>query len=248
MTHNPEATETEEPGWNIMAVTDADLYLDVQEKVDDGLLPHDTFLRLGCVGHLEQDDDGESIMRKMLTDLNDNYADTDALHPDTRALFFGELPPALLDWNGPVFEKYTRSQSQMYYRKGNLVDVIERRRQVEGKTIDEPLMDRRLRREISVCRSLAHGVWRALVREAHPEWLDDQNMERYYQPAMNTVSITFDMEPELMRRRIVSVAVLSDELVRSMYERATATGIKGIGKVGLTDIRSMLAEEHPELL
>jgi hypothetical protein len=136
----------------------------------------------------------------------------------------------------------------MYYRKGHLVDVIEERRKHEGKTITEPLRDRRLRNEKSVCRGLAHNVWRALVREARPEWLDERNLEAYYQPAISTNSVVFELDPQLMRRRIVNAAVLSDQLLNGLYDRARSTGIRGIGRVAIVDINSLLTEEHPELL
>jgi hypothetical protein len=244
---DPFDPETEPRGFNILRVTDADIYLGVEQKIKDGILPKDTFLRLASIGHLQEDEDGAILMRRMLAEI-DAPADDRALSEDTRELIFGKLPTALLDWNESDFDDYLRSQAHMYYRKGHLVDIIEERRKREGKTISEPIRDRRLRNEKSVCRGLAHNVWRALVREARPEWLDERNLEAYYQPAIRTNSVVFELDAQLMRRRIVNAAVLSDVILHGLYDRAKSTGIRGIGRVAIVDMGSLLTEEHPELL
>lgn len=247
MTLETMPVETEAEGFNLLSITDREVYYGVKERVYEGELPKDTFLRLGCIGHLQKDETGELIMRQVLHELHNHHNEPQKMNSTTRQLVFGKLPGVLLDWNGSNFVDYLRAQPEMYYRKGDLVEVIRERRLREGSAIDEPLFDTRLRKEISVCRGLAHCVWRGLVREARPEWVDNRNLEAYYQPAISE-SPTFELDQTLMRRRIVSVTVFSDSILNSLYERAGDVGVSGVGRVGLTDLRTLLAEERPELL
>jgi hypothetical protein len=238
--------QAEPAGFNLFSHTHSTLFEEISRKVDEGLLPADTFLRLGCIGHSQKEPDGALTMQQMLEELNTHADNTDGLSERSRSLFYGNLPGALLDWNGSEFIDRLAQQPEMYYRKAHLTEVIRLRREYEGKTIIEPRMDSRLRKESSVCKGLAHGVWRALLREARPEWIDVKNLQAYYQPAIYNGSVTFNLEPQEMRRRIVSVAIFNHSLVAQMYERAQTSGISGLGRTGITDIASMLAEEDPE--
>jgi len=247
MTVEEVVPDTEPAGFNILRLSEPDLFETVSEKIWRGDLPPDTFLRLGCLGHHQRDEEGNLVMATVLTDLNDNFGNPESMSGETRTLIYGKLPGVLLDWNGTQFIDRLRKQDQMYYRKGDLVETIRRRREYEDKTVDEPLLDRRLRKEISICRGLAHGVWRALLNTTRPEWVDESSMEAYYQPPIGNGSVRFELDPEIMRRRIVSVAVFSDEILSKIHARAKAGTFKGLGKTGIADLRSLIAEEHLEL-
>ena len=225
----------------------------VQGLVEDGTLPFDSLFRLAAVGHCERDPtvvDGEFSNRLIWNILNDiavHDGDKDALRPDTCELLWGERPDAIVDWytgsNHPAYPQL----DPMYYDMADLARIIYARRKEEGKTITEVPRGSWYdpeEQESHRCFGLARPIWRVIVRRIHPEWMD--NPADYYAPTIRFNQVYYASEAA-QRRRIVGHAVISDTVVFSLYKEATESGIKGVGPVGREDLRTMLAEEHPEL-
>lgn len=93
-----------------------------------------------------------------------------------------------------------------------------------------------------------HLVETIRLRREEEEWVKPSKLEDYYQPAMTSPNVRFELFQDEMRRRIVSVAVLRDDLVMQLVKRGlTREGVHGLGRTGLLDLKRMLAEEHLEL-
>jgi hypothetical protein len=86
-----------------------------------------------------------------------------------------------------------------------------------------------------------------MVQRFHPEWLEEPS--NYFPSGSIDIFLTFhEIGEKRQRRGIVSHAVFSDPLVMSFYQEALQTGVRGLGRVGIEDLRLLLTEEHPDLM
>jgi hypothetical protein len=225
---------------------------EVHELIEAGCLPPDTFFRLAYVG--QQTDPtyergSKSLNYTLMLDMVQNVNRRRSMRPETRQLLEGDLPNAVVDVNSNYNYPSYAMLEPMYYRMADLASAIQRRRETCGQTIPEAPFDRRLHTvqdERARCLGIARPLWRLIVKRFHPEWLE--NPSQYY-PAryIGPFAVVYSIGENRMRRGIVSHAVISDPLVMSIYQEATETGVKGIGRVGKEDLRLLLSDEHPEL-
>lgn len=239
---------------DILKVTEAEDYAIVEDLVERGVLPGDTFLRLDSIGDRTPDpDDPEVSLRSTILFQLSSCADApEHLPPQTRNLIFGEAPRALLVWDvGRSTKRLHTKYERPFLVKPDLTQVIKERREQEGKTVTEVPRDRRwLPPEIveeSQCSRIAHGLWRVIAQRIMPEWLKPEAVEQYYRPHKHGTTIDLGLDPQAMNRRIVSAVALDVQHIRSIYEESLNEGVIGIGKVGRQDLRTLLADEYPDL-
>lgn len=226
----------------------------VNELIEAGRLPFDTFFRLASVGYKAEDtDEGYSIYLNyiLMHDMVEHADAPDLMRPETQEVLYDELPDAIVDVNSSTNYRSYAKLEPMYYRRIDLARAIQRRRLDTGQALPEAPYDRRLhvvhQDEWSRCRRIAWPIWRLMVQRFHPEWLETP--EDYYPSAyIGMFAVVYSISEPRMKRGIVSHAVFSDPLVLSIYEEAVATGVRGIGPLGKEDLRLLLLDEHPELL
>lgn len=233
------------PDWNYVGR--------VNELIESGALPYDTFFRLTSVGQKADQEPGntrEFMNYGLMRDMVDHIDDPDKMRPETRELLWGELPDAVVDINSRTNYWFYSGLDPIYYRMVDLAEVVKQRRQATGQTLpDEPYNGRlhtRTQEEWARCCGIARPIWRLIVKRFHPEWLENPG-DYFYSAYIGTFATVYTIGEPRMRRGIVNHAVISDALVKTIYEEAASIGVRGIGRVGKEDLRVLLAEEHPEL-
>lgn len=225
----------------------------VNQLIEAGQLPPDTFFRLASTGYKVDHDRNPNrhLSYALMCDMVDHAEKPDTMRTDTQELLWGDLPDAIVDVNSRINYRSYPMLDPMYYRMMDLVSAVHQRRVAAGQALaDEPFNRRlhvRLQDERSRCLGIARPLWRLMVNRFHPEWLETPK-EHFPSTCIGDISTVYFLGERTMRHGIVSHAVLSDPLVMQVYEEATSTGVKGIGKVGKEDLRLLLSEEHPELL
>lgn len=221
-------------------------YQHVQELVEAGVLPIDTFLRLDTVG------ENSEHRRSILLDLSTYEDDTDRQLLITRNVIYGQVPRALITWYPSMArETLHTNYDEPYLVKYDLVDVIRERRVVEGKTVTEAPKDKRWRPpediENAQCQRMAHALWSVMAKRIVPEWLKTSALDYYYRPhKIGPGHVVLDSSEQVMRRDIVRSIALGVSHIRNIYDESVKTGVRGIGAQGRADIRTLLAEQYPE--
>lgn len=225
----------------------------VNELIEDGKLPFDTFFRLASVGYMADHATGDSstyLNYNLMLDMVRHIDAPDSMRAETQEILYGELPNAIVDVNSRSnYPAYTRLDP-LYYRMRDLVRAVKQRRLETGQTLPDDSFDGRLhvrdQDEWSRCKGIARPLWKLMVKRFHPKWLETpSDYFRSYHISFNTV---YYIGKAAMRYGVVSHAVFSDPLVLSIYNEAITTGVRGIGPKGKEDLRLLLSEEHPELL
>lgn len=111
--------DIEPPGFNLFRLTDSELYDRINTKIQAGELPRETMLRLGCIGHSQRDTEGTYLMRAILMDADANTNEPEKMGETTQAILFGDLPDALLDWNGNEFVTYLNGKKKNVLSEGS---------------------------------------------------------------------------------------------------------------------------------
>lgn len=230
---------------------------ELEELIEDGTLPHDTFFRLAGVPNrltdpLDESDYPSLLTANLIHDMLANYDNPDAMRADTRNVLWGELPDALVDPN--LFrgnEDVYKQVDPLYYTMTDLAQIIKEKREEASRSIPEMGFEKRsqtVQDEWSRCVGIARPIWRTIVQRKHPEWLEDPSP--YYPSSyIGHFCVVYEIGPKRMKRGVVTCAVLSDPLVHDVYEEVVATKVKGgIGKGGQESLRRLLMDEHPELM
>lgn len=240
---------------DVLTILEPDAYVHVQQLVDSGVLPEDTFLRLNAIG------DGTADTRKgwdgnlrwqILLELAEHGENPDHLSPLARNIILGETPRAFLCWDPESEAKLLHTNyDPPFLLKNDLVDVIKARREIEAKTVRVVPQDRRWRPaeqvEQAQCSRIAHGLWSVLARRIMPEWLDQRSIADFYRPVKLGTKIELGSSNQEINRRVVGAVALSAAHIKEIYDEACEEGVAGIGPVGRIDLRTLLAEEYPEL-
>ena len=241
---------------DILRVIEPDAYLRVSEMVEKGVLPADTIVRLDSIGDGVPDSTrAESANLRWLTlmELDDSAGVPEHMSVLTRNLIFGEPPRALLSWDpeGDAQMLHTAYDAPFLVRN-DLAEVIKERRVDEGKTVTEVPDDRRWRPPEAVergqCLRIAHNLWFTLSQRVMPEWLETDALGSFYRPHKQGATIDMGEDVRTMSRRIVGAVALKITHIKDIFDEAMSEGVSGIGPVGKTDLRALLAEEYPELL
>jgi hypothetical protein len=239
---------------DLLKITEAEDYAIVQELVEEGVLPEDTFIRLDSIGDNVPDPDTPevSLRRSILYQLVSCAEAPEHLNPFTRNLIFGEPPRAMLVWDiGKDTSRLHTSYQRPFVVKPDLVQVIKERREEEGKTVTEVPDDRRWRHpdlvEEAQCQRIAHGLWRVMAQRIMPEWLKPESLHEFYRPHKKGNTIDVGLDPHIMNRRIVGAVALNISHIYDIYIESTREGVIGIADVGRRDLRTLLADEYPEL-
>lgn len=227
--------------------------LDLEDEIGrlmrEGKLPPDTLLRISHIpAQLTDPDTNELVRPQLLQQIIDGTYD------------IPPMPDVMLNLQGYDFDTLlaiTKHLPGPVYSKFDLVEAIKNRRSELGETIPYPIKDKFFyRSEKSVCKGLAHAVWRSLLTRTHLEWLSDDAVEQFWVPTLTQTSagnggahyhIDMGEDAQTMRRTLVASALFSDSLLMELLGEAERTGIKGIGKVAILDMQVMLSEQHPEL-
>lgn len=242
--------------FDLLRLLEPEAYARVEASIASGILPPDTFLRLDTLGDGTVDPDdvnNRSLRWGVLLELADVCQMPENLTPRTRQIIFGDSPRAFIAWYwylGDIDKLHTR-YDESYLLKPDLTQVIRERRAEEGKTIEAVPDDRRYIdpaiMEESQCRRISHSLWRVLVQRIMPEWVEPANILDFYRPVKKGLKIELDRELYEMVRALVGSVALRVDYIRDVYDEAVEVGVKGIGPVGLKDLRTLLAEEYPEL-
>lgn len=241
----------------MLKVLEPEAYHRVQSSVDEGVLPLDTFLRLDSLGDGtpdETDVESRSLRWKTLLELSAFAEAPEHLPPRTRNMLYSEPPRALLAWNPSDDAKTLHTAyDRPYLLRNDLSDVIKERRVLEEKTVTVVPRDRRWRPpeeiEHGQCQRIAHGLWRVLAKRIMPEWLEPEALDHFYRPYRNGTSLEVGAidDPQIMNRRIVGAIALKVTHIKEIYDESLRTGVSGIGPIGKQDLRTLLADEYPEL-
>lgn len=225
----------------------------IEGLMEAGRLPFDALFRLASIGHCQPDllSDSDRPQRLSWVLMHDMVAHADTpetMRPDTQKLLWGDRPDAIIDWAQNANWRAYAQLDPMYYRMANLARVIKQRRAEQGKTVTEiPAGWHTTPKELEKerCFGLARPIWRVIIQRTHPEWLD--RPRDYYAPTWSFNNV-YEAGERTMRRRITDFSVLSDSVVLKMYTEAKETGVRGIGPVGRQSLRTLLSDEHPELM
>lgn len=227
--------------------------LDLEDEIGrlmrEGKLPPDTLLRVSHIPAQLKDPGTNKLVRpQVLQQIIDGAYD------------IPPMPDVMLNLQGYDFDTLSRMTKHLpgpVYSKFDMVGAIKNRRAELGETIPYPIQDKFFyRSEKSVCKGLAHAVWRSLLTRTHLEWLSDDAVEQFWVPTLTQTSagnggtnynIDMGEDTQTMRRTLVANALFSDGLLMELLDEAKRTGIKGIGKVAVLDMEVMLSEQHPEL-
>lgn len=226
-----------------------DLEQEVDRLMRDGQLPADTLLRISHIpAQLTDPATGELVRPQILRQIIDGTYE------------IPEMPDVMLNFQGYDFHELSGITAHLpgpVYSKTDMAEAIKNRRAEFGETIPYPIHDKFFyRSENSVCKGLAHAVWRSLLTRAHLEWLADDAVEQFWVPTLTQASagnggthyhIDMGEEAKTMRRKLVASALFSDTLLMELLDEAKRTGIRGIGKIAVLDLEVMLSEQHPEL-
>lgn len=239
-----------------------DLEYKIETLINASLLPPDLLLRLSIIGAQTIDpESGELLRPKILKDFLSFATDGTPLSETAADILYLAPAQVLLNFKGydrSELNAITADYEGPYYARDDLVDAVKFRRLSEDKTIQNPWQDRtrnynRHWSEDSVAKGLAHAVWRALLARAKPEWITDKGLQKFWVPRVTTtqkgtrLKIELDAEYALMRRELVYAALFTDEILLELLEEADLRRIKGLGKIGIYDLKIMLSEQHPEL-
>lgn len=220
---------------------------DVNQLIDEGQLPSDTMFRLMAVGR-EATSSGRLLNYILMQDMVKHVDSPDKMKDRTQEVLYGKLPDAVVDINMRINYKEYPKLDVLYYSIFDLARSIRHRREATGQAIPQQPYDRRLHTqqdERNRCLGLAKPLWRTIVNRFHPEWI--ANPHSQYPSGFVSFMTYYEIGEKLMQRGIVFNAVISDALVKSIYDESVETGVKGIGPVGREDLRLMLLEQHPDL-
>lgn len=228
------------------------LHQRIYDRVKEGSLPEDTFLRLGSsmqALNLAGDDSYPGVQK-----VYEALSDWDGINYDTLPTFLsnimhGDLPPVLLDW-GDIDSTRVLRKDNLYYCLNDMRAVVAARRRLRPVVGPEFPMGRHIISEWDIGLRSAHMLWRSLTREVMPQWLTEQGTRILYRPPVSSVRmINTDYETDYRKRLrgMTAATVISDRLMLSLLERAESTGIAKVGRVGKLDIRMLLTEQHPLL-
>lgn len=224
----------------------------VEALIEAGELPFETFFRLkaipsGMSDPFSQEDYPHRLVYAILKDLAAYDGDPEAMRPDTQKLIWGEMPKGIVDWDQTYNYKAYAQLDPMYYRMANMARIIKERRAEQGKTVREVPRGWWLtpeEQEERYCFGLTRPIWRRLVERAIPDCIE--NPRPYYRQTW-AFTQAYEAGARTMQRRNVAHAVICDSVVLEFYNEALATGVKGVGPAGRQTLRTLLADEHPEL-
>ncbi len=232
----------------------------VAELCASGLLPLGTDLILSTVDEFRgfsgygariaayreltsQVDGGTSISSDIQKILDSGFPDVIFNFPDYSMEFLNKI--------------VERSCDEVYYGKSDMVEVVRGRRELQGKTVLEPFFDSfgaTNFTEESICSGIAQKFWGSLLRRARPEWLDPAKVYDFVDPEYSFTHkgkvLHIDLGSANSKKPVgemIARAVFSDSILCDVFNEAVETGVRGIGSVGLCDLRFLLSEEHPEL-
>lgn len=247
---------------DIARVIDGDAYNKVQEHIARGDLPSDTMLRLDSLGDntplpdTKQTVVARSFRWSLLIQLAESGGDTTKMSPLARNVIFGDRPKVILCWNpeADAHQLHTEYDPPFFIRQ-DLAEVIRERRIREGKTVTEVPDDRRWRPpehiEFMQCYRISHGIWRVLANRIAPEYLRPDDLRNYYRPrkysTRDGLGLDEGVDDLIVRREIIKALAFNVEHIRNIYDESCKDGVRGIGPVGRDDLRTLLAEEYPEL-
>jgi len=237
-----------------------DVEQQVKERIAEGSLPPDTLLRLSIIGAQTRGVNGRRTKKVLLQEVLD-WPESSHPRQDVTDLLTGEPPRVMLcDYrqvSRQQLDELTRCFDQPFYCKEDMVDVIARRRLIEGKTIAPEeefldLADTTYWSEDYVARSVAHKLWHNLLSAVNPNWLTDIGVSEFWRPAEATrynaskLKLEERMSIKAKRAALVASAIISDELMLGLHDAKLTIGVKGVGPTGLRDMKALLAEQHPE--
>lgn len=251
--------------FDLVRLLESDAYDQVQQHIADGLLPDDTMLRLDSLGdNTPLPDDRQTAVARsfrwsLIIQLAEFGDDLSRLSPLARNVVFGERPKVMLCWNPEADADRLHAYDPPFFIREDMAEIIRERRVLQGKTITEVPEDRRWRPpehiELMQCYRLSHGIWRVLANRIVPEFLRAEDLRNYYRPRKTNVRIGNEYginfsegaDDLIVRREIISSIAFNVEHIRAIYDEACTDGVRGIGPVGRSDLRTLLAEEYPEL-
>lgn len=231
---------------------DSEIILRLQAHINAGLLPFDTLMRIATIPSEQIDEDSTHRYRLtwvLMQDIADNAETPDQMSDDSRMLLTKELPSAFVDSNAKYNEGAYTQLDMMYYRMGHLAQVIRSRRKDEGKQTEvTPNMQEYMREEYEWhhCIGLARPLWRALVARAMPSVLENPGL--YFPSSYMGLDRIYHLGKRKVARMALSSTVLRDDAVMKLYNEAVQTGVRGVGPKGREDLRTLLSDEHPELI
>ena len=238
------------------------LEAEARKHMQEGSLAEDTLLRLSIIGAQVVDQAAEGLKRvNVLEALLAHVEEGAPLDADINELLYGQPPCVLLNFDHQdreTINTITQRYKDPYYTKNDLALAIKERRRQEGKTIHTSWVDytrtsARSWTEDSVANGIAHGVWRALLARARPEWLTKEGLQGFWVPKVSKthkgtrLKVELDANYSRMRRVLVSAALFSDDIVLELHQEAKSVGVKNLGKVGVHDLALMLSDQHPDL-
>jgi hypothetical protein len=227
-----------------------ELYDSFQSLIEEGTLPFDAAFRFAAIGDNQRDPENprRRLSWNLLQDMVAHAGVPDTMRPETQILLYGERPKLIVDDNISGNRPAYRLLDPMYYHLGNLGHVIREDRADRGKTITEVprhWTDTPQEHEWNACVGLARPIWRVLISRTRPDIIT--HPKEFVRPTITMDQVYYASERSA-RRRAIGQAVISDSVVLKIYQEAVTTGVKGIGPAGRRHLRTLLSDEHPELI
>ncbi len=237
---------------------------EVSRHVAARRLPIDTVLRIVRIGPQTEDpetQDGARLASRCIHEVL-GFLEGSEMSELVQALMTEDLPPVLINTADMKFgDTYSRDKlhgifasngEPDYVSKEDLITAINQRRKAQGKALDDlelfvdtSYVEPKIWSERSVCSGIAHRLWSAVSVRAFPEIYARGGVQKFYLPdvrlgARRTVYVKTGVSDSLARWLVTGRMLIHPYLLEEIYYEARTTGIKGIGRVGLEDLLSVI--------
>jgi hypothetical protein len=171
-----------------------------------------------------------------------------------QAILYGSDPKCILCQSDSHRAQAMRDEEARFLGKEELTDVIEERRtrhglEIEISSPEGPIVDIDYEKEIA--RRLSHRVWSLVARHVKPDFFDPVSTSEFYIPVRAGKTIIVDGRHNSMgyaaKWRMIGMLLVRADAVREIYEEAVAGRIRGIGPIGVKDLRALLEPEYQDL-